>query len=346
VRVSIALLFLIACGAPPPAVTPTQAVVADGEQQIRDLGTCDLESGEKVQDCKIGFRTFGKLDAARANVVLFPTWFTGTTKPLVDLVPQKLVDTSRFHLILVDALADGVSTAPSNSTKQARLRFPKITIRDMVVSQRKLLDSLGIKRLHAVMGISMGGMQALEWGVTRPDDVARVVSIVGTPQLTSQDMLLWNAELHALENDVAYKNGEYEGRPQMRAVQDIHWLNLTTPAHRANETSREAFPKWLAEKEADVAFDWNDWRRQLEAMLVHDVAHGGALEDAAKRVKAKMLVVVADQDHMVNPGPAKRFAQAANAKLVTFDTPCGHFAPGCESAKLGEAVKAFLAENP
>src|SRR5262249_2804868 len=158
-----------------------------------------------------------------------------------DLVPQKLVDTSRFHLILVDALADGVSSAPSNSAKQARVRFPKITIRDMVISQRKLLDSLGIKRLHAVMGISMGGMQALEWAVTRRAAGAGVVSTGGTPQLTSQDMLLWNAELHALENDVAYKNGEYEGRPPMRAVQDIHWLNLTTPAHRANETSREAF---------------------------------------------------------------------------------------------------------
>jgi homoserine O-acetyltransferase len=342
---ALALFFLFACGSPTPSpVTPTRAVVADGEQQIAELGTCALESGEKIEDCKIGYRTFGKLDAAKSNVVLFPTWFTGTTKPLIEMIPQKLVDTSRFHLILVDALADGVSSAPSNSTKQPRLKFPKITIRDMVESQRRLLDSLGIKRVHAVMGISMGGMQAFEWAVTRPDDAARIVSIVGTPQLTSQDLLLWNAELHALEGDIAYANGAYQGHPPMRAVQDIHWLNLTTPGYRAQETSREAFPKWLAEKEADVAFDWNDWRRQLEAMLVHDVAHGGSLEDAAKRVKAKMLVVVADQDHMVNPGPSKRFAQAAGARVLAFDTPCGHFAPGCESAKLGEAVKAFLAE--
>ncbi|HEY8074449.1 MAG TPA: alpha/beta fold hydrolase, partial [Labilithrix sp.] len=298
----------------------------------------------RIVDCKIGFRTFGKLDAARSNVVLFPTWFTGTTKPLVDMVPQKLVDTSRFHLILVDALADGVSSSPSNSATQPRLRFPKITIRDMVESQRRLLDSLGIKRLYAVAGISMGGMQAFEWAVSRPDDVARVVPIVGTPQLTSQDLLLWNAELHALTSDVAYANGDYAGRPPMRAVQDIHWLNLTTPGYRAHETSRDAFPKWLAEKEADVAFDWNDWRRQLEAMIAHDVAHGGSLEDAAKRVKARMMIVVADQDHMVNPLPAKRFAEAAGAKLVAYDTPCGHFAPGCESTKLADAVRAFLAE--
>jgi homoserine O-acetyltransferase len=219
-----------------------------------------------------------------------------------------------------------------------------VTIRDMVASQKKLLASLGIGRLHAVMGISMGGMQALEWGVTYPDDVARVVSIVGTPQLTSQDLLLWTAELHALESDVAYKNGDYEGRPQLKAVQDIHWLNLTTPSNRADETSREAFPAWVAAKEADTSFDWNDWRRQLEAMLVHDVAHGSPLEDAARRVKAKLLVVVAEQDHMVNPGPSKRFAKAAGAKLLALDTPCGHFLPGCEQAKLAEAVRTFLAE--
>jgi homoserine O-acetyltransferase len=247
-------------------------------------------------------------------------------------------------LILVDALGNGVSSAPSNSTKQARFAFPKFTIHDMVESQKKLLDSLGIARLHAVMGISMGGMQALEWGVSRPDMVDRVISIVGTPQLTSQDLLLWNAELHALESDVAYKGGNYEGHPPMRAVQDIHHMMLHTPNLRATETSREAFPAWLAEQEADTSFDWNDWHRQLEAMLVHDVAraHKGSIEDAAKAVKAKTLIVVAEQDHMVNPLPSKKFAAAANAKLVVLDGPCGHAAPTCESKKLIEAVRPFV----
>lgn len=356
-RVVALALALAACGgAPVPAVSPPPApvsttepekgAIADGDQRIADLGTCTLDDGETIQDCKIGYRTYGKLDAARSNAVLFATWFTGTTKPLATSVPGNYVDTKRQFLILVDALGDGVSSSPSNSAKQPRLKFPRFTIHDMVESQRRLLASLGITRLHAVMGISMGGMQAFEWAVSHPEMVDRMVSIVGSPQLTSQDLLLWNAELHALESDVAYENGDYEGRPQLKAVSDIHAMMLHTPGHRAAETSREDFPKWLAEREADTSFDWNDWHRQLEAMLTHDVARAdkGSLEAAAKRVRAKMLIVVAAQDHMVNPIPAKRFAEAAgeNAKLVVLEGDCGHAAPLCEGKKMLDAVRPFV----
>jgi homoserine O-acetyltransferase/O-succinyltransferase len=342
-------LVLTACAAaaPQPAPTVTQAA-GDGEQRIAELGTCDLDSGERISECRVGYRTFGKLDATKSNAVLFSTWFTGTTQKLVDSVPDKLVDTKRFFLILVDAIGDGVSSSPSNSRTQPGLAFPRFTVHDMVETQRRLLrEVLGVQRLHAAMGISMGGMQAFEWSVAHPDEVARVVPIVGTPQLTSHDLHLWNTELHALEDSPAYANGKYEGRPKIRAVQDIHWLMLTTPRHRARETSREAYAQWAAEHEADTAFDWNDWHRQAEAMLKHDVAraHGGSLEAAAKTVKAKMLVVVADQDHTVLPDPAKAFAKAMGdrAELLVLDTDCGHFAPGCSSAEINERVRKFLA---
>jgi homoserine O-acetyltransferase len=330
--------------APTGRASPDEAALADGDQRIFDLGDFTLESGETIQDCKIGYRTFGKLDRAKSNAVLFPTWFTGTTKPLASSIPGPYVDTSKHFLILVDALGDGVSSSPSNSAKQPRLAFPKFSIHDMVESQKKLVASFGIARLRAVMGISMGGMQAFEWSVAESDMVERAVSIVGTPQLTSQDLLLWNAELHALESDVAYAGGAYQGHPPLRALLDIHHMMLATPALRATETSRDAFPKWLATIEADTSFDWNDWHRQLEAMLVHDVAKKdhGSLEQAARRVKAKMLVVVAAQDHMVNPAPAERFAKAAGAELVVLDGPCGHAAPDCELEKTLAAVKPFV----
>jgi homoserine O-acetyltransferase/O-succinyltransferase len=281
-------------------------------------------------------------------VVLFPTWFSGTTAPLVDVVPDKLVDTKRFHLILVDALGDGVSSSPSNSKAQPRLAFPRFTIADMVESQRRLLaEALGITHLHAVMGISMGGMQAIQWGVSHPELVDRIVPIVGTPQLTSNDLLLWTTELHALQDDAAYAGGNYQGRPRLRAVLDLHSLALTTPAYRAAQTSRDAFPAWVVGREAETTFDWNDWHRQLEAMMAHDVAapYGGSIDAAAKRVKAKALFVVAAQDHMVSPIPARAFAAAmgARAQVVVLDGPCGHVAPTCEATKLARAVTPFLA---
>lgn len=330
--------------APAPAAPPL-----DPDQKLADLGTCRLASGERIEGCRIGYRTFGKVDATKSNVVLFPTWFSGTTRALVDVVPDKLVDTKRFHLVLVDAIGDGVSTSPSNSRTQARLAFPRFTIDDMVESQRRLLtEVLGVTHLRAVMGISMGGMQAIAWGVTHPELVDRIVPIVGTPQLTSNDLLLWTAELHALQEAAVYRSGDYEGRPPIRAVLDLHELALTTPAYRAAQTSRDAFPAWIAAREADTAFDWNDWHRQLEAMMAHDVTkpYGGSMDAAAKRVKAKALFVVAEQDHMVSPIPARAFARAmgANARVVVLDGPCGHLAPTCEATKLAQAVLPFLAQ--
>ncbi|HVH42909.1 MAG TPA: alpha/beta fold hydrolase [Labilithrix sp.] len=347
----------IACSPPPPVRSAAEgagaaigsrsaAPGAESEQRIATLGTCTLESGEKIDDCRVGYRTFGKLDASKSNVVLFPTWFSGDTKALTEIVPDKIVDTKRFFLVLVDALGNGVSSAPSSSRSQSRLRFPKFTIHDMVESQRRLLrEVLGVEKVFAVVGISMGGMQAYEWAVSHPAEVDRIVPIVGTPQLTTTDRLLWTTELHLLQGSKAYADGEYRGRPKIPALRELHWLMLTTPAHRNAETTRSAFPSWVATAGSDIAFDWNDWHRQLEAMLSHDVARadGGDLALAAKRVKAKGLVVVAEHDQMVNPEPSKAFAKAMNASLVVLDGPCGHMIPSCDPSVAGR-VKAFLEE--
>ena len=345
-----AAVCVVACGpsskGPPPAQVPTVITAAgEGDQQIAELGDCALESGQTIKECRVGYRTYGKLAADKSNVVVFPTWFTGTTANL-GFVPKDLVDTKKLFLVLVDALGNGVSSAPSSSRTQPRLSFPKFTIHDMVESQRRLLrETLKIDKPVTVMGISMGGMQAFDWAVSHPEEVKRIIPIVGTPQLTAQDLLLWNAELDLLDGSKPYANGEYRDRPRIPALQELHWLNLTTPAHRNAETSRASFAAFQTEKGNDTAFDWNDWHRQLEAMIAHDVARkdGGDLAAAARRVKARGLVIVAEQDHMVNPEPAKRFAALMNAKLFVTNTSCGHMAPGCEPLIPNE-VRKFLDE--
>lgn len=348
-RLLISLSLVVAafawgCGAPARGPVPTVTTGSgEGDQQIADLGTCALESGQTIRECRIGYRTYGTLAPDRSNVVLFPTWFTGKTENLA-FVPKDLVDPKKHFLVLVDALGNGVSSAPSSSRTQPRLSFPKFTIGDMVESERRLLrETLKIDKPIVVMGISMGGMQAFEWSVRHPEEVGRIVSIVGTPQLTAQDLLLWSAELDLLDGSKQYADGEYRDRPRIPALQELHWLNLTTPAHRNSETSRATFGAFQAEKGGDTAFDWNDWHRQLEAMLAHDVARrdGGDLALAARRVRARGLVIVAEQDHMVNPEPSKRFAALMGAKLFVTNTPCGHMAPGCEPLIPSE-VRAFL----
>jgi homoserine O-acetyltransferase/O-succinyltransferase len=339
VRASLVLITALAACAPPASAPQLDLRGA----RLHDLGSCRLENGATIQPCRIGYRTFGTLSADRSNLVLFPTWFSGTTADLA-FVPKDLVDTDRYFLVLVDALGNGISSSPSNSETQPRLRFPKFNVRDMVEAERRLVkEAFGVEKIHAVMGISMGGMQAFEWAVSHPEAVSRFVSIVGTPQLTSTDLLLWNAELDLLEDSSTYARGEYRGRPAIRALREMHWLMLTTPKHRDAETSRAAFEGWRAKEGSDVSFDWNDWHRQLEAMIAHDVARGGDLEGAAKRVRAKGLVIVADHDQMVDPAPSKRFAEAMGATLIASDSPCGHMLPGCDPS-LAPRIRAFLSE--
>ena len=109
------------------------------EQKFASLGDFRLENGQEIKNLKLGYRTAGGLNAAKSNAVLFPTWFTGTTKDLVDFVgPGKLVDSSKYFVILVDALGDGVSSSPSNSREQPHMRFPRINMRDMVRAEYEL----------------------------------------------------------------------------------------------------------------------------------------------------------------------------------------------------------------
>src|SRR5579871_1479294 len=98
--------------------------------QFAELSDFKLESGEVLHDCRIGYRTFGTLNSSKSNAILFPTWALGTTEQLMANVggPGSLVDSNKYYVILVDALANGVSSSPSNSKLQPRMKFPKVTI--------------------------------------------------------------------------------------------------------------------------------------------------------------------------------------------------------------------------
>lgn len=322
------------------------------ELKFADLGDFRLESGEVIRDCRIGYRTFGKLNAEKSNAVLFPTWFGGTTENLVAFIaPGKLVNPDKYFVILADALGDGVSSSPSNSKPQPHMKFPAFAIRDMVNSQHLLVEKvLHIPHLRAVIGISMGGMQTFQWMVAYPDFMDRAIPIVGSPKLTSYDLLLWQSGIHAIQADVNWKGGDYTAPPEagLRTLADIDALAIQTPSYRVRQTSPEDFKKFIETSEYDTihGFDANNWIRQAQAMMGHDVSrsYGGDMRKAAAAVKARVLVIAGLQDHMVNPQPALAFARLLQAHTLELDSDCGHVAPDCEAAKVDAAVERLLGE--
>lgn len=280
------------------------------------LGDLPLEGGGTILDCQLTYRTLGRLDASRSNAVLVAPWFQGTSAELLHQVgPGRLVDTSRYFVILVDALGNGIASSPSNSDRQPGDAFPRFTIRDMVEAQHRLVTrTLNLTRLHAVVGISMGGMQAFEWMVSYPDFMSRVVAIVGSPQTQPDDVARWNEGVAWLQRPV--------------------W-------ERTRTRLRAAKPRAAAH---EFALHPDDQLRQIQAIIAHDSTRrfGGSMAAAAAATRARLLIVSTRQDREVNPGPAFDFAGLAKAEVLELDGRCGHQAPSCERATLWPAVGQFL----
>jgi homoserine O-acetyltransferase/O-succinyltransferase len=319
----------------------TSLVAAD--QQFYELKALKLVSGKTVSSCRVGYRTFGTLNEAKSNAVVFPTWFSGKSAELEQFFGAgKLVDTRSYFGVAIDALGNGVSCSPSNVSGG----LPQIAIADMVQAEyRVLTEGLGLKVVHAVVGISMGGMQTFEWIARYPDFMKKAVPIIGSPKLTTADLLLWQAELSAIEAAEACHG---DRRNAMFAVQAMHRFALRTPEYWASSPADADWIKVKADLRSEAAntIDPADWAAQLRAMMAQDVAAnaGGSMQRAAASVRARTLVVIATQDHMVNPTPGLLFAEGAKAEVLKLTGNCGHMATSCESAKMTAAVRAFLAQ--
>src|SRR5258708_30459972 len=135
------------------------------------MGDFTLESGETIKDFTISYVTHGTLNAKKSNAILMVTAISGNHHRIDFMIgPGKPLDPQKYFIICTDAIANGLTTSPSNSRMQPRMNFPKFTIRDMVQSQYRLLkDKFGIDHVVAVIRPSMGGLQVLHWVVSPPD---------------------------------------------------------------------------------------------------------------------------------------------------------------------------------
>src|SRR6266478_514381 len=102
----------------------------DGIQQFAEFGDFKLHDGSVIHEFRLGYRTLGKLNSAKSNAVLWPTWVGGKTQDLLPFIgPGNVVDTNNYFVVLIDAIGNGLSSSPSNSKRQPRMKYPKFTIR-------------------------------------------------------------------------------------------------------------------------------------------------------------------------------------------------------------------------
>src|ERR1700716_1493370 len=160
-----------------PALAPTPQ---QPPHQSYSEGDLTLESGQVIRDFAISYVTHGTLNAKKSNAILMVTALSGNHHRLDFLIgPGKALDPGKYFIVCTDAISNGLTTSPSNSKAQPRMQFPKFTMRDMVQSQYRLMkEKLGIDHVVAGIGPSMGGVQALQWGVSHPDYMDAVVAIV------------------------------------------------------------------------------------------------------------------------------------------------------------------------
>ena len=306
------------------------------------IGDLTLESGEVIKDFAISYVTHGKLNERKSNAILMVTAISGNHHRLDFLIgPGKALDTDKYFIICTDAIGNGLTTSPSNSTAQPRMKFPKFLIRDMVTSQKKLMEHLGIDHVVAVVGPSMGGMQTLQWGVSHPEFMDSLVALVPLARTPAWTVTVLEATRKAIMLDPAWRNGDYAEPPEqgIRLWRDI--LNFL--AARSPEVSRDQFPNQMdilpfltAQETALIkVFDANDWIYQTWAYDRHDVGTtpgmNGDTVKALRAIKAKTLILNGTKD-LLNPEwepqDAARFIRDVRVMTISPGTVTGHAAAG------------------
>ena len=339
-------LTVFMCGA-----ARAQSASAEGAQQFAQLGDLKIQGGGVIHDFRIGYRTLGNLNAERSNAILWPTWLGARSEDLLPFVGAgNVVDTEKYFVILVDSIGNGASSSPSNSKSQPLMKFPEFSIHDMVESEHRLAtEVLHVSHLHAVIGMSMGGMQAFAWAVLYPDFMDLVIPMAGSPQSTSYDKLLWTTEIDAIELDPAWNHGNPRGpfNRGLALAAQIESMNATSPDYRVSHTNSKGFDAFVGGIKKNAkggAGTACNQIRQRQAIIAFNLPAelGLTMEQVAKRVRAKMLIFVPTQDHLVNPNPALQFAKAIGAPVVNLDSSCGHLSFTCIS--VGPIVAQFLAD--
>lgn len=336
-----------------PPLLPWQI---DRPHHVARLGRFGLESGDAIEDFEVCYVTHGTLSPARDNAVLVCAAIGQTHHRLDFLIgPGKALDPARFFIVAIDAIGNGLTSSPSTSPAQPLDKFPRFTIRDMVASQHAVLTQvLELEGLFAVAGASMGGMQALQWGVSHPEFMRAIVAMTPMARTAPWSVAVNETCRAALMADPAWNGRHFTAQPARGLAAWSGVLRLlanSSPAALAgvakDAAATQARFAMLAQDTLAMGLDPLDWIYQSHAYDAHDVAKGGDLRTALARIVARTLVIASPLD-LYNPAPdaAEAASMIANARYLELNSVQGHQAATAGSpddvAAIDAALRDFL----
>jgi homoserine O-acetyltransferase/O-succinyltransferase len=332
-----------------------------GPYELHDIGDLDLEEGGTIRGCRLAVATHGKLNAAKDNVILVPTWYSGTSKIIeqVYIGNGRALDPDKYFIVVVNQIGNGLSTSPHNTpAPDGMANFPKVRIGDDVRAQHQLLtDRFGLTNLALVVGGSMGAQQTYEWAVRYPEMVKRAAPIAGTAKNTDHDFLFTETLVEAITSDPAFADGHYEQCSDVVTGLKRHaklWavMGWSTEFYKQGRPAALGFPTlgefidnfmagYFAPMDPNdlLAMAWKWQRGDVSRMT------GGNLAQALGRIKAKTFVMPVSHDMFFPPADCQAEQQLVlDSEFRPLTSIDGHLALfGMDPAFLAQVDK-HLAE--
>lgn len=315
------------------------------DYEIYDLGDFQLQRGATIRECKLAYKTFGTLNAAKDNVIVYPTWYSGQHYDNEWLVgPGMALDPEKYFIIIPNMFGNGLSSSPSNTPEPYNAdRFPKVTAYDNVKAQHRLVtEKFGIEMIRMVTGWSMGALQTFHWGAMFPDMVERIAPFCGSAKCSRHNFVFLEGVKAALCADAAWDNGRYKEKPEkgLRAMARVYagWgfsqgfyraeLDIKTMGFSSLEDFLVAFWEgFFLPKDANNLLTMA-WTWQNGDISDNDL-YNGDYKKALGAIKPKAYVMPGQTDlYFPTEDSEAEVANMPNAAYVPIPSIWGHFAGG------------------
>lgn len=306
---------------------------------VHDLGEFELQSGVVLGSARLAYKTYGELNANRNNVVVLPTFYTGShTRNEGYFGPGRAIDPARHFVVSINLFGNGISSSPSNTPAPFNAAgFPDITLYDNIRAQHRLLtEALGIDRIALVTGWSMAGCQSFQWAAQYPDFVDAILPFCASAKTSEHNIVFLEGVKAALQADAVYADGNYTSAPEkgLKAFGRVYagWAFSQT-FYREKMYRLKGFDSaeaLLQDWEQDhLGWDANDLLCKLKTWQQGDISANDLYQydfrAALNAIRAKTIVIACDNDLYFRPEDNQlEIEHITDGELRIYESAWGH----------------------